>query len=148
MQRTFQGRVVTPGAAKAEALVSRGGFNTLASYQMALMFGDKQVKCGDQNNPDLYKKSMIGKALCLPETIGSTTGGMVLYTACAMGKQPACMLFSKPIDSLAASGAILAANWTNASMPVVDSLGEEFLDYVKDGMTVTVDTDGTVTVQE
>ena len=59
-------------------------------------------------------------------------GGMVLYTACAMGKQPACMLFSKPIDSLAASGAILAANWTQAKMPVVDSLGEEFLAYVKE----------------
>ncbi len=135
MSKTFKGRVVTPGAVQAEALVSHGGFNTLASYQMALMFGDKQVKCGDQNNPDLYKKPMLGKALCLPETIGSTTGGMVLYTACAMGKQPACMLFSKPIDSLAASGAILAANWTEAKMPVVDSLGEEFLAYVQDGMT-------------
>lgn len=147
MSRTFQGRAVTPGTAKAEALVSHGGFNTLASDQMALMFGDKQVKCGDQNNPDLYKKPMIGKALCLPETIGSTTGGMVLYTACAMGKQPACMLFSKPIDSLAASGAILAANWTQAKMPVVDSLGEEFLAYVKDGMTLCVAEDGTVTVE-
>lgn len=148
MGRTFQGRVVTPGEAKAPALVSHGGFNTLASYQMALMFGDKEVKCGDQNNPDLYKKPMLGKALCLPETIGSTTGGMVLYTACALGKQPACMLFSKPIDSLAASGAILAANWTEASMPVVDSLGEEFLSYVKDGMTITVARDGAVTVEE
>ena len=114
---------------------------------MALMFGDKNVKCGDQNNSDLYKKSMIGKALCLPETIGSTTGGMVLYTACAMGKQPACMLFSKPIDSLAASGAILAANWTDAEMPVIDNLGEAILDYIKDGMTVTVATDGSVTVE-
>ena len=147
MTKTFQGRVVTPGTVKAPALVSHGGFNTLASYQMALMFGDKQVKCGDQNNPDLYHKPMIGKALCLPETIGSTTGGMVLYCACALGKQPACMLFSKPIDSLAASGAILAANWTEASMPVVDSLGEEFLNYVKDGMTVAVAEDGTVTVE-
>ena len=147
MTKTFQGRVVTPGTVKAPALVSHGGFNTLASYQMALMFGDKQVKCGDQNNPDLYHKPMIGKALCLPETIGSTTGGMVLYCACALGKQPACMLFSKPIDSLAASGAILAANWTEASMPVVDSLGEEFLAYVKDGMTVSVAEDGTVTVE-
>lgn len=147
MTKTFQGRVVTPGTVKAPALVSHGGFNTLASYQMALMFGDKQVKCGDQNNPDLYHKPMLGKALCLPETIGSTTGGMVLYCACALGKQPACMLFSKPIDSLAASGAILAANWTEASMPVVDSLGEEFLNYVKDGMTVSVAEDGTVTVE-
>ena len=148
MSRVFKGRVITPGAAKAPALVSHGGRNTLASYQMALMFGDKQVKCGDQNNPDLYKKPMIGKALCLPETIGSTTGGMVLYTACAMGKQPACMLFSKPIDSLAASGAILAANWTDASMPVVDSLGEEFLNYVQDGMMINLAEDGTVTVED
>ena len=147
MIREFKGRVITPGVAKAPALVSHGGLNTLASYQMALMFGDKQVKCGDQNNPDLYKKPMIGKALCLPETIGSTTGGMVLYTACAMGKQPACMLFSKPIDSLAASGAILAANWTDAVMPVVDSLGEEFLEYVKDGMMISVSQDGTITVE-
>ena len=147
MAMTFQGRVVAPGEVKAEALVSHGGFNTLASFQMALMFGDKQVKCGDQNNPDLYKKPMLGKALCLPETIGSTTGGMVLDTACALGKQPACMLFSKPIDSLAASGAILAANWTDSNMPVIDKLGEEFLSYVKDGMTVTVGADGIVTVE-
>ena len=146
MSRTFIGRVVAPGTAKAAALVSHGGFNTLASFQMALMFGDKQVKCGDQNNPDLYKQPMIGKALCLPETIGSTTGGMVLYAACALKKQPACLLFSKPIDSLAASGAILAANWTDAQMPVIDKLGEEFLSYVRDGMTIAVAEDGTVTV--
>ena len=145
--KQFKGRVVVPGTCKAEALVSRGGFNTLASYQMALMFGDKAVKCGYQNNPDLYKKSMLGKALCLPQTIGSTTGGMVLFTVCSYNKQPACMLFSKPIDSLAASGAILADVWTDAKMPVVDNLGEEFLAAVETGMTVTVSEDGLVTVE-
>ena len=145
--RQFKGRVIVPGTCAAEALVSKGGFNTLASYQMALMFGDKQVKCGDQNNPDIYKKPMLGKALCLPMTIGSTTGGMVLYTACSMGKQPACMLFSLPIDSLAASGAILGDVWTEAKMPVVDSLGEAFLDYVKTGMLVVVKEDGVVEVE-
>ena len=145
--KQFKGRVIVPGTCRAEALVSRGGFNTLASYQMALMFGDKQVKCGDQNNPDLYKKSMLGKALCLPQTIGSTTGGMVLYTVCALGKQPACLLFSKPIDSLAASGAILSDVWTDSKMPVVDNLGPEFLDAVQTGMTVTVGENGLVTVE-
>ena len=144
--KEFKGRVVCPGNTTAPALVSHGGLNTLASFQSALMFGDKKVKCGDQNNPDLYKKPMIATALCLPETIGSTTGGMILYTAAALGKAPACMLFSKPIDSLAASGAILAANWTDAAMPVVDCLGQEFLDYVKDGMSITVSEDGTVTI--
>ncbi len=145
--KTFKGRVVVPGTCTAEALVSHGGFNTLASYQMGMMFGDKKMKCGDQNNPDIYKKPMIGKALCLPMTIGSTTGGMVLFTVCSSDKQPACMLFSKPIDSLAASGAILGDVWTDAKMPVVDNLGDEFLDYVKTGMTVTVKDDGVVEVE-
>ena len=133
MAKTFKGRVVVPGTVTAKALVSHGGFNTLASYQSALMFGDKDVKCGDQNNPDIYKKPMIGVALCLPQTIGSTTGGMVFYTAGALGKLPACMCFSKPIDSLAAAGAILSDVWTETHMPVVDSLGDEFLEYVKTG---------------
>ena len=70
----------------------------------------------------------------------------MLYTACATDNQPACMLFSMTIDSLAASGAILAANWTDANMPVVDQLGDEFLEYVQDGMSITVEPDGTVTV--
>ena len=81
-------------------------------------------------------------------TIGSTTGGMVLYCACALGKQPACMLFSMPIDSLAASGAILGDVWTDTKMPVVDNLGEEFLNEVKTGMKVSVGEDGLVTVED
>ena len=145
--KEFKGRIVTPGTVTAPALVSHGGLNTLASFQKALQFGDKKATCGDQNNPDLYNKEMAGKALCLPQTIGSTTGGLVLYCACAMGRQPACMLFSMPIDSLAAAGAILADVWLDGcSMPVVDSLGAEFLEYVKDDMTITIKEDGTVCV--
>ena len=90
---------------------------------------------------------MVDTALCLPQTIGSTTGGMVLYCAAAMERNPACMLFSKPIDSLAAAGAILADVWTDRDMPVVDNLGDEFLSYVKTGMMITVEEDGTVTVE-
>ena len=146
--KTFHGRAVAPGSVTAAALVSHGGLNTLASFQKALQFGDKKATCGDQNNPDLYGKQMAGKALCLPRTIGSTTGGLVLYCACSMHRQPACMLFSEPIDSLAAAGAILADVWLDdVSMPVVDSLGEDFLAYVKDDMTITVQEDGTVSVE-
>ena len=147
--KQFKGRVIAAGEVKAPALVSHGGLNTLASFQKALQFGDKKATCGDQNNPDLFGKQMVGTALCLPQTIGSTTGGLVLYCACAMKRQPACMLFSKPIDSLAAAGAVLADVWVDeVTMPVIDNLGDEFLDYVKDGMTVTVDLDGTVTVED
>ena len=146
--REFKGRIVAPGTVTAPALVSHGGLNTLASFQKALQFGDKKATCGDQNNPDLFGKQMLGKALCLPQTIGSTTGGLVLYCACSMGRQPSCLLFSNPIDSLAAAGSILASVWLEgAEMPVVDSLGEEFLSYVKDDMTVTIKADGTVCVE-
>ena len=145
--KEFKGRVVVPGRIAAEALVSHEGLNTLASFQKALQFGDKNATCGDQNNPDLYGKQMAGKALCLPQTIGSTTGGLVLYCACSMGRQPACMLFSKPIDSLAASGTVLADVWLDdVNMPVIDSLGDEFLDYVKDGMNIVVQEGGKILV--
>ena len=144
----FKGRVIAPGTVTAPALVSHGGLNTLASFQKAVQFGDKKATCGDQNNPDLYGKPMFGTALCLPQTIGSTTGGLVLYCTCALGRQPACMLFSKPIDSLAAAGSILASVWLpEVQMPVVDSLGEDFLNYVKDGMTITVKENGIVVVE-
>ncbi len=145
--KAFKGRVITPGTIQAEALVSHNGLNTLASFQKALQFGDKTATCGDQNNPDLYGKKMAGKALCLPQTIGSTTGGLVLYCATAMKRQPACMLFSGPIDSLAAAGAILASVWLDdVVMPVIDNLGDEFLAYVKDGMSIDIQDDGKVIV--
>lgn len=145
--KTFKGRVVVPGTCEAEALVSRGGFNTLASFQKSLMFGDKTAKCGDQNNEDLYGLPMEGKALCLPQTIGSTTGGMVLYCATAMERNPACLLFSKTIDSLAAAGAILSDVWTDRSMPTIDGLGDEFLEAVKTGDKIRVLADGIVEVE-
>lgn len=152
--KQFKGRPVVAGKCTAPALVSHGGFNTLASFQGALQFGDfpiignkyKQTECDDQNNKDLYQKPMLDKALCLPQTIGSTTGGMILYCAKSLGKCPKCLLFSEHIDSLAAAGAVLGAVWSDDPMPVVDCLGQEFLDYVKDGMSITIAEDGTVTV--
>ena len=152
--KQFKGRVVIPGSCTAEAVVSHGGFNTLASFQGALQFGDlpvignkyKQTECDDQNNADLYGKPMLNRALCMPQTIGSTTGGMVLFCATALGKAPSCLLFSKPIDSLAAAGAILSDIWTDRNMPTVDCLGDEFLNTVKTGDKIKVEEDGTVTI--
>lgn len=144
--REFKGRVVVPGTTKAAALVSREGFNTLASFQKSLMFKDKKATCSDQNNKDLYKKEMAGKALCLPQSIGSTTGGLVFYCASALGVSPKCLLFSKPIDSLAAAGAILSDIWTDTNLPTIDNLGDEFLNYIKDDMIIEVLDDGIVRV--
>ena len=39
--KTFKGRMIVPGTVTAEAVVSHGGLNTLASFQKALQFCDK-----------------------------------------------------------------------------------------------------------
>ncbi len=69
---------------------------------------------------------------------------MILYTASDYGRQPACMLFSKPIDSIGAAGVLLSDIWTDAQMPTIDSLGDDFLEYVKTGMKITVRDGGIV----
>ncbi len=143
--KEFKGRAIVPGNATYEAVVTQNGFNTLASMQMMNL--QPKTKCNDQSNPDLYKQILQGKALCLPLTIGSTTGGMFLFAAVKEGKAPACMLFSQEIDSLAAAGAVLADIWAEDDMPVYDQLGEEFLATVKNGDAVTLKPDGTVIVE-
>ena len=153
MSKTFKGRPVVAGKIdKGEAVVSHNGVNTLATFQKTALLhdipvlGKDYVIGSDQNNPDVYGKNLTGKVLCLPQTIGSTTGGMVLYCAKAMDRAPACMLFSEHIDSLAAAGAVLAAVWTDSPMPTVDCLGEEFLNTVKSGDKIKVYEDGTVEI--
>lgn len=144
--KEFKGRVIFPGYYKGEAVVSHEGMNTLASFQKSALMNSKKVIVSDQNNKDLFKKNITGKALCLPITIGSTTGGLVIQTAASMGISPKCFLFSEHIDSLAASGVVLANVWENANIIVIDQLGQEFLDTAKTGDILEVKEDGTVTI--
>jgi predicted aconitase with swiveling domain len=145
LAKTFQGRVILSGELKGECVVSHGGVNILASFQKSVLQNAKKVICADQNNADIYNKNLTGVILCLPQTIGSTTGGMVLQTVAQMGIAPAAMLFSQHIDSLACAGVILAEVWQGKRIVTVDQLGEEFLNYVQDGMAVGIDAEGYVT---
>ena len=63
-----------------------------------------------------------------------------------MGIAPACFLFSESIDSLAASGIVLAKIWENSPVIAIDRLGEEFLNTVKTGDQLEVKEDGTVII--
>ena len=78
-KKTFKGRPILSGDLEGPAMVSHIGLNTLSTYK-AVMFGgvsDKAV-CSDGDNKDLYGKDISGAILCIPQTIGSTTGGFVL----------------------------------------------------------------------
>jgi hypothetical protein len=63
-----------------------------------------------------------------------------------MGIAPACFLFSEHIDSLAASGIVLARIWEDSKVIAIDQLGKEFLNTVKTGDIVEVKEDGTVSL--
>ena len=145
--KSFKGRVIAASDWKGEAVVSHEGFNTLASCQTsALMPMAKKIVVSDQNNKDLYKKNITGKALCMPETIGSTTGGMIIQTIAVRNLAPKAWLFSHPIDSLSSSGIILSNVWNDAGLIAIDNLGDEFLSSVKDGDQIEIKADGTVTI--
>jgi len=144
--KEFKGRVINGGYYKGEAVVSHQGVNTLATFQSAALAKAKKVVVADQNNPDIFQKNITGKALCLPQTIGSTTGGMVIQVICSMGINPACMLFSEHIDSLAGAGVILSVVWENSKLIAIDQLGQDFLDTVKTGDVIEVLEDGTVRI--
>ena len=137
--KEFKGRVLAEGKYKGKAVVSHNGVNTLATFQSSVLAGKKKVVCSDQNNPDLYGKNLTGVALCLPQTIGSTTGGMVLQVVCS-----SCLLFSESIDSLAAAGVVLSKVWEDSNIIVIDRLGKQFLDTIKQDQEIEVKEDGTV----
>ena len=59
---------------------------------------------------------------------------------------PSAMLFSKEIDSLAASGVILASIWENSPIVSIDMLGDDFLNYVESGDTINILENGVVEV--
>ncbi|HAS56719.1 MAG TPA: hypothetical protein DEF61_01400 [Firmicutes bacterium] len=145
--KTFTGRVIFGGTYKGEAVVTHQGFNTLASFQKsALNSNCKKVIVSDQNNKELFGVNITGKALCLPMTIGSTTGGMVIQTVASRGIAPTAWLFASSIDPLAASGIILSRVWNNVPLIAIDNLGDDFLNSIKTGGQIEVKEDGTVIV--
>ena len=144
--KTFKGRVIAKGNFTGEAAVSHQGFNTLASFQKSALMKKKKVIVSDQNNKDLYGVDITNKILCLPITIGSTTGGLVIQTVCDMGINPAAFLFSEEIDSLAASGIVLAKVWQNSPIICIDNLGIVFLYTVKTFERLEIKEDGAVTI--
>ena len=144
-KKTFKGRPILSGDLEGPAMVSHIGLNTLSTYK-AVMFGgvtDKAI-CSDGDNKDLYGKDISGAILCIPQTIGSTTGGFVLMGVAKLGLAPKAMLFANHVDSLAIGGLLMADIWMGKRIIAIDLLGQEFLDAVNTGDPVKIHEDGTV----
>jgi predicted aconitase with swiveling domain len=146
MSREFKGRVILPRKVVGDAVVSRSGFNTLSSFYKSVLTQPEVAVCSDQDNKELFGKQLTDKILCLPKTIGSTSAGATLEYVAYMGLAPKAMLFSQHIDSLGAAGLVLADVWAGRRICTIDQLGDEFLEYVKDGQRIVVEEDGAVIV--
>ena len=144
--KKFKGRVIAKGNFVGEAVVTHQGFNTLASCQKSALMNKKNINVSDQNNAEIYNLDITNKILCLPITIGSTTGGLIIQTICDMKINPRAFLFSETIDSLAASGIVLAKVWQDSNIICIDQLGEDFLNSVHTNDQVEIKEDGTVII--
>jgi predicted aconitase with swiveling domain len=146
-KKTFKGRPVLPGDITGTATVSRQPFNTSGSY-MENMFAGRtdSAPCTDASNKELFGKDLSGAILCIPTTVGSTMGGMALMGMKEIGVGPEALLFSKPIDTLAAAGVLMADIWKDKRIVTIDMLGDEFLETVQTGDPITIREDGTVEV--
>jgi predicted aconitase with swiveling domain len=146
VNRSFKGRALLPGDLEGEALVTHVGFNTYASFYTSIHGPVEAAQCADSGNQELYGKNLTDKIICLPKTVGSTSAGAVWQRLVHLGVAPKAMLFSQQIDSLAAGGLIVADLWAGERICVVDQLGNEFLEAVRDGDRIEVGRDGTVTL--
>ena len=146
-KKTFKGRVVLPGDVTGKATVSKQPFNTSGSYMENMFAGRTDAApCTDAANKELFGKDLSGAILCTPTTVGSTMGGMALMGMKAIGVGPEALLFSKPIDTLAAAGVLMADIWKDQRIVTIDMLGDEFLETVKMDDPISVKEDGTVEV--
>ena len=64
----------------------------------------------------------------------------------SIGVGPRALLFSKPIDTLAAAGVLMADIWKDQRIVTIDMLGDEFLDTVRMGDPIAIHEGGTVEV--
>jgi len=146
-KKTFQGRVVLAGGLSGTATLSRQPFNTSGSYFENMFAGRTDgAPCTDSSNAELLGRDLTGMILCTPTTVGSTMGGMTLMGMTSIGVGPRALLFSKPIDTLAAAGVLMADIWKDQRIVTIDMLGDEFLDTVRMGDPIAIHEDGTVEV--
>ena len=146
-KKTFKGRPLLPGKLEGEVLASKQPFNTSGSYLENLFANRKDsAPCTDANNKDFYEKDLSGAIICTTVTVGSSLGGASLMGVGSLGVGPKAMLFSQHIDSVSFAGLLMDDVWNDRRVITIDLLGDEFLDTVKSGDTVSIKEDGTVEV--
>lgn len=125
---TLNGRKISPGKAKGEALVSKMGISFYGGV-------DPDTSKVVEKGHDLEGKCISGKVLVFPQGKGSTVGSYTLYRLKKNGKAPAAIVNAE-CETIVAVGAIISG------VPCVDKIE---IGKIKSGSMVEVDADrGTV----
>ncbi len=139
----LKGRGLNRGIAKGEALVTKP-INFFGAYMQGILSG-KLSKIEDTKH-ELFGKSLEGKILVFPFSIGSLAGGVSLLEAIMQGVGPKAIVNSKT-DGVLLAGPVFARVFYDIEVPVVDSLDKDPFKTIRDGDYLTVDgTKGTVEV--
>ncbi len=139
----LKGRGLNSGFAKGEALVTRP-INFFGAYMQGILSG-KLSKIEDTKH-ELYGKSLEGKILVFPFSIGSLAGGVSLLEAIKKGVGPKAIVNSKT-DGVLLAGPVFARVFYGIEVPVVDSLDKDPFKTIRNGDYLTVDGNkGTVEV--
>jgi len=139
----LKGRGLNRGIAKGEALVTKP-INFFGAYMQGILSG-KLSKIEDAKH-ELFGKSLEGKILVFPFSIGSLAGGVSLLEAIMQGVGPKAIVNSKT-DGVLLAGPVFARVFYGIEVPVVDSLDKDPFKTIRNGDYLTVDGNkGTVEV--
>jgi len=117
-----EGRIISPGKAEGEALVSREPIG---------FYGGIDAKTGeiiDTKSP-LKGRNIKGKVLVFPNGKGSTVGSYIIYGLAKNGVAPAAII-NQETETIVATGAILGG------IPCVDKID---ISRIKTGDRVRID---------
>jgi predicted aconitase with swiveling domain len=137
LNRKLVGKAVISGTAQGQALVSRkplsfwGGVNSATGEVI-----DRRHECSG--------KILAGKVFVFPNSKGSSTGSAVLMECMKNNTAPAAIINSK-VDPILALGAVIVEVLYNRTIPMVVVGEKDFLE-IEDGDMLTVDSDGTVSI--
>ncbi len=139
----LKGRGLNGGVAKGEALVTKP-INFFGAYMEGILSG-RLSKIEDTKH-ELYGKSLEGKILVFPFSIGSLAGGVSLLEAIKRGVGPKAIVNSKT-DGVLLAGPVFARVFYGIEVPVVDSLDKDPIKTIRNGDHLIVDGNkGTVEV--
>ncbi|MEW6222773.1 MAG: DUF126 domain-containing protein [Candidatus Hadarchaeota archaeon] len=120
----MKGRMISPGKARGEALVSRAPLS---------FYGGIDPKTGVviEKGHELEGQCVKDRVLVFPNGKGSTVGSYVIYGLKKNGVAPAAIV-NRETETIVATGVILAG------IPCVDKID---IDKIKSGDKLTVDAD-------